>query len=156
MQFQNMNQTTQTPIKGRVSLIPNPATISAQIQSASTATLYPASAVVLFAGTANMILVDKATPAQNIFGFVVWNPKKPNGWGASQKVEIALPGSVMYMESYAAFVRGSVLYQITTGDDPDQVTSSSAGGATPIGLSLDQATGADQLVRVYIQIGLTV
>lgn len=154
-QYQNMNQTAQTAIKGRVSHIPNPSTISCAVGPNSVNILNPASAVVLIAGTANMILVDKATPTQNIFGFVIWTPKKST-FPANAKVEIALPGSVMEMESNASFNRGSILYQITTGDDADQVTSSSAGGATPIGIALDQATGADQLVRVYIQIGLTV
>ena len=157
MQYQNMNQTAQTPIKGRVANTPNPSTISVQLQQNSTYTVYPASAVVLFAGTANKIMVDKATPTQNIFGFVCWNSKKPNGWTAASKLEIALPGSVMWMESNVAFNRGAVLYQITTGDDADQVTNNSNGSTnTPIGLALDQSTGADQLVRVYIQIGLTV
>ena len=155
-QYQNMNQTAQTTIKGRVANIPNPATISCQVVGTNTIQLYPGSAVYLVAGTANMIQVDKASPTQNIFGFVIWNPKKPNGWGPNEKVEIALPGSVMEMEAYTSFNRGSILYQITTGDDADMVTNSSAGGATPIGIALDQPTGVDQLCRVYIQIGLTV
>ena len=152
-QFQNMNQVTQTPIKGRIANVPNPATLSVQISPNSTQTLYPGSAVVLTTDTANMIVVDKSTPSQNIFGFVCWNSKKPNGWTAAQKVEIALPGSVMEMESAVAYNRGAILYQVVLND---QVTSSSAGGATPIGIALDNAAGANVLTRVYIQIGLTV
>lgn len=150
-QFQNMNQVTQTPIKGRVANIPNPATISAQISPVSTQTLFPGSAVVLTTDVANMITVDKSTPSQNIFGFVCWNPKKPNGWTAYQKVEIALPGSVMEMESSAAFNRGTILDQVVLND---QVVTHASG--TPIGIALDTASGANVLVRVYIQIGLTV
>lgn len=151
MQYQNLNQVAQTPIKGRVTHLPNPATISCQISPVSTQTLYPASAVVLTTDTANMITVDKSTPSQNVFGFVCWNPKKPNGWVAYNKVEIALPGSVMVMESAAAFNRGTILDQVVLND---QVTTHVS--ATPIGIALDNATGANQLVRVYIQIGLTV
>ena len=149
--YQNMNQVTQTPIKGRTSNIPNPSTISVQISPTSIQTLYPGSAVVLTTDVANMITVDKSTPSQNIFGFVCWNPKKPNGWTAGQKVEIALPGSVMEMESAAAYNRGTVLDQVVLND---QVQTH--GGGTPIGIALDNATGANQLTRVYIQIGLTV
>lgn len=155
MQFQNMNQTAQTPIKGRVSSIPNPATISVQITPTSLNTFYPATAVKLVAGTANMILVEKANPSDNIFGFVCWNPKRPNGYTAGSRLEIALPGSIMEMESSTAFNRGQVLQQVTTGDDADMV-GPLTGYNTPIGLALDQVTGVDQLARVYIQIGLTV
>lgn len=150
-QFQNMNQVAQTPIKGRVSNVPNPATLSAQVSPLSTQTLFPGSAVYLTTDVANMITVDKATPSLNIFGFLVWNPKRANGQGANSKCEIALPGSVMEMESAAAFNRGSILDQVVLND---QVTTHVSG--TPIGIALDTASGANVLVRVYIQIGLTV
>lgn len=151
-QFQNMNQIAQTAIKGRTSFLPAANVISVQIDPNSVQTLYPASAVVLTTATGVMVIVDKATPAQNIFGFIVWNPKKPNGWTANAKVEIALPGTIMEMESATAFNRGQVLDQVVLND---QVQAHS-GPNTPIGISLDNATGANQLVRVYIQIGLTV
>lgn len=152
MQYQNMNQVAQTAIKGRTSLLPAANVMSVQIDPSSIQTLYPASAVVLTTATANIPTVDKSTPAQNIFGFICWNPKKPNGWTANAKVEIALPGTIMEMESAASFNRGQILDQVVLND---QVQSHS-GYNTPIGIALDNATGANQLVRVYIQIGLTV
>ena len=153
-QYQNMNQTAQTAIKGRVSHLPNPATISVQILPTSVNTFYPAAAVKLAAGASPTIYVELANPGDNIFGFVIWNPKRPNGYLAGGKIEIALPGSVMEMESGASFNRGTVLDYSNTGDDAQQVVTHTTN--TPIGLALDQCTGADQLVRVYIQIGLTV
>lgn len=153
-QYQNMNQTVQTAIKGRVSHIPTPATITVQALGTSLNTFYPASAVKLVAGSSPTILVDLAAAGDNIFGFVIWNPKRPNGYTANAKFEIALPGSIMEMESGASFNRGTILDINTGGDDASQVVTHVSG--TPVGIALDQVTGADQLVRVYIQIGLTV
>lgn len=144
--FQNMNQITMTPTKGRVSEIPNPSTISCQVTGASVANLYPGTAVVLVAGTANTILVDKATPSQSIFGFVCWTPKKSK-WVANEKLEIAMPGSVMEMESAAAFNRGQLVEQVATND----LVQAYAGVNNTVGVALDTATGANQLVRVLIR-----
>ena len=102
--YQNQNQVAQGPIKGGLSAVPNPATISCQVTLASSSTLYGGTAVTLVDGTANTILVDKASATQPIFGFVVLNPKKPSH-AAGGKVEVALAGSVMEMEAAAAFSR---------------------------------------------------
>ena len=153
MQYQNLNQVSMTPVKGRVGIIPFPAVISCQVDPNSIQTLYPGSCLVLTTTTANMITVDKSTIAQNIFGVAIWNSKKPNGWTAGMKIEIAMPGTIIEMESSGVISRGSIVYQVVLND---QITTSSAGGATPIGIALDNATAANQLVRVYLPIGLTV
>lgn len=145
-QYQNMNQITQGPIKGGLSAVPNPNTISCQITTASGSTFYAATAVKLIAGTANTILVDKAAAGDQIFGFVVLTPKKPSH-GAGGKVEVALAGSVMEMESGASFNRGQLLEIVATGDK----VIAYAGVNTAIGVALDSTTGANQLARVLIR-----
>lgn len=144
--YQNQNQITQGANKGDLSAIPNPSTISCNITTASASTFYAGTAVVLIAGTANAILVDKATATSQIFGFVIRNPRKPSHT-AGGKVEVALPGSVMNMESGASFNRGQLVEYSAAND---QVIAY-AGVNTAIGVALDNATAANQLVRVLIR-----
>lgn len=145
-QVQNLNQFQQGPIKGDVSAVPNPTTLPVQISKDSSETFYPGTAVKLIAGQANTILVEKAAATEAIFGFVIFSPKK-NSWTAGQAAEVALPGSVMYMESSAAFNRGQLLEQVATGDK----VKAWAGSNTVCGLALDTAGGVDQLVRVLVR-----
>lgn len=144
--YQNMNQFAQTPIKGSIAAIVNPTTLSVQIDINSGSTLYAGSAVKLVAGTANTILVDLAIATDTIFGFIIYNPKK-GSFTAGDTVEIALPNSVIYLESYGAFNRGQNLEYYATGT---RVTVSA--GTNPIvGTALDTSTASGQLVRVYVR-----
>lgn len=145
-QVLNMNQFAQGPIKGNVSGVPNPTTLPAQISKDSTDTFYPGTAVKLIAGAAKTILVAKAAATEAVFGFVVWSPKK-SSFTAGDAVEVALPGSVMYMESSAAFNRGQLLEQVASGDK----MKAWAGSNTVSGLALDTASAASQIVRVMIR-----
>jgi hypothetical protein len=144
--YQNQNQITQGPDKGDVSAIPSPNTISCQITTASANTFYAGTAVVLIAGTANTILVEKAAATSQIFGFVIRNPKKPSHT-AGGKVEIAMPGTVMNMESASAVNRGQLVEYVATND----LIQAYAGVNTAIGVALDTATAANQLIRVLIR-----
>lgn len=145
-QFQNLNQITQGPIKGGLSAIPNPATISCQVTTASGNTFYAATAVKLISGTANTILVEKAAATDQIFGFVVLTPRKPSHT-AGGKVEVALAGSVMEMESGAAFNRGQMVEIVAATNK----VIAWAGVNTACGVALDTATADAQLVRVLIR-----
>lgn len=144
--FQNENQLTQGPIKGGLSAVPNPATISGQLTPASANTVYAATAVKLIAGTSNTILVEKALAGDQIFGFVVLTPRKPSHT-AGGKFEIALPGSVMEMESGASINRGQLVEIVAATN----TVIAYAGVNTAIGVALDQATAANQLIRVLIR-----
>lgn len=144
--YQNQNQFTQGPVKGGLSAIPNPSTISCQITTASGNTFYGGTAVKLISGTANTILVEKAAAGDPIFGFVILQPKKPS-FTAGGKVEVALAGSVMEMESGASFNRGQQLEIVASGDK----VIAWAGSNTSMGIALDTATAAGHLVRVLIR-----
>lgn len=143
---QNMNQFSQGTVKGQVMGVPNPATLSAQIKSGGT-TVYPGYAVKLVDGTANTILVDAAAATDDIFGFVIWNPKK-SSFAALDALEVALPGTVIILEAAASVARGQSAEYVATGG---KVTSY-GGTNTPIGVFLDKATAAGQLVRVLIRV----
>lgn len=145
-QYQNMNQFAQGPVKGSLSAIPSPTTISCQLTIASSNTLVAGSAVKLIAGSAHTILVEKSAATEAIFGFVIFNPKKAS-FAAGDPVEIALPNSVMYMESSASFNRGQLVEQVASGDK----VAPYAGVNTTVGLALDTASAANQLVRVLIR-----
>ncbi len=144
--FQNQNQLVQGPIKGGLSAIPNPSTISCQITTASGNTFYAATAVKLISGTANTILVEKAAATDQIFGFVVLTPRKPSHL-AGGKVEVALAGSVMEMESNASFNRGQMVEIVAASN----TVIAWAGVNTAAGVALDSTTGANQLARILIR-----
>lgn len=148
-QFQNMNQVTQGPIKGRVSEVPNPSTVTCQVTPKSGNTLNPGTAVKLIAGTSPQILVEKAAATEQIFGFVVWTPKKV-AWTAGQPLEIVLQGSIMEMETNGAINRGQLCEIVASGDK----IAGWAGVNTTIGTALDTATAANQLIRVLIDTDL--
>jgi len=145
-EFQNLNQITQGPIKGGLSAVPSPSTISCQITTASSGTFYAGTAVRLITGSANTILVEKAVATDQIFGFVVLTPKKPSHT-AGGKVEVALAGSVMEMESGAAITRGQMVEIVATGDK----VIAWAGVNTAAGVALDTTTATAQLLRVLIR-----
>lgn len=145
--YQNMNQFGMGPLKGMVSHLPGANVVAAQLTIASSNTLKAGSAVKLISGVANTILVEKAGANDDIFGFVVFNPKK-NSYSAGDSVDIACPGTTMIMESQAAFNRGQSLEIVATGD----LVKAYAGSNTPCGVALDQASAANQLVRVLIRV----
>lgn len=143
--YQNMNQVNQTPVKGDLKAVPNPNTVSCVILNTSSNSFVAGSPVKLISGTSQQLLVDLAGAADSIFGFIIYGPKK-NKWTKGDRVEVALTGSVMEMESGAAFNRGQVLEFQPTGT---QVIAW-AGSNAHIGKALDTAPGPNIIVRVLI------
>ena len=147
--YQSMNALNQTPVKGEVKAVPNPNTVSCVILNTSTNSLVAASPVKLISGTSQQYLVDLAGPTDNIFGFVVYGPKI-NKWKAGDRVEVALTGSLMEMESATDITRGTELEFVALGT----LVQAWARANKYIGVALDQATAANQLIRVLIQTAL--
>lgn len=145
--YQNMNQFAMGSVKGQCAAVPAANVISAQLTTASVGTPKAGAAVKLIAGQANTILVEVAAATDDIFGFIVWNPKK-NTYAAGDSFEVALPGTVMTMESSSAFNRGQSLEIVASGEK----VKAYAGTNTPCGVALDTASGAGQLVRVLIRV----
>lgn len=145
--YQNMNQFTMGPIKGSVAHTPGQNVLSAQVSKDSVNTLKAGSAVKLMSGAGEAIQVDKAAATDDIFGFVVFNPKK-NSYTATDALEVALPGTVMNMEAQAAFNRGQSLEYVASGD----LVKAYAGVNSPIGVALDTASAAGKIARVLIRV----
>lgn len=143
---QNMNQFSQGTVKGQVMGIPTPATLSAQVTTGGT-TVYPGYAVKLVDGVANTILVNAAAATDDIFGFVVFNPKK-SSFAALDALEVALPGTVIILEAGASIARGQTIEYVASGG---KVTGY-AGTNTPCGVALDKATASGQLIRVLVRV----
>jgi len=146
---QNLNAINQSPVKGQLSAVPNPSTLSCVILSTSVNAFVAASPVKLVSGNANEYVVDLAGVGDNIFGFIVYGPKK-NIWTKADRVEVALTGSVMEMESAIAFQRGAVLELVAAGT----LVTPFRGVNSYIGHALDMAPAANVLVRVLIETAL--
>lgn len=147
--YQNSNQFTQTPVLGQLSMVPNPSLMSVKIDPSSVATkLQAGQAVKIVDVQANEIIVDQAAITDTKFGVIVYNPKK-NVYAAGDTVEIAINGSVVFLEASAAIARGAKVQLDPTG--PTVATLASLGTNTMVGVCLDKPTGSGQLTRVLIR-----
>ena len=143
---QQLNQFGQKPLKGEVAAIPNPVTLSAQIDPSSSGTLYAGDAVRLVSGTSATILVDTVAATGTVFGFVIRNPKK-SSYTAGDAVEIALPNSVILLEAYSTISRGNNVEWYPGGNR----VKTHAGVNTICGTCLDMSTATGDLVRVLVR-----
>lgn len=146
----NQNQFSQTPILGQVDLAGFGSNlISARIDNAVGTAILPGQPVKLATtngGPPAVVALSANTDAT--FGFAVYN-LKDQSYPANARLEIAIEGSVMYMNSGGAITRGAAVEVVYT--TPGNIIT--AGGVNPgIGFALDGATGANQLVRVYIKV----
>jgi len=149
---QNMNQFAQAAILGQVDLIPTPDVVSAQVNPSSALTsLQQGDAVKLITGTSGAILVDKQTGPTDaaVFGVIPYNERK-NLFVKGDIVEVVRAG-YMYMLSSAAVVRGTrvAITASTTSADPTVATDSTSGHFT-VGIAIDEASAANQLIRVLV------
>lgn len=150
---QNMNQFAGAPVLGQVDLIPTPDVVSAQIDPASVgANMQVTSAFKLKTGTSGAILVDIQTGPTDatIFGIVPYN-QRGNIYKAGDIITLIRSGYV-YMRSGAAVVRGTTvsLTAATSTSDPLVATDATSGHFT-LGLAIDEASAADQLIRVQVR-----
>ncbi len=147
--YQSLNQLNQTPVKGDLKAVPSPETVSCQILPTSSNSFVAASPVKLISGTSQQLLVDLAGNTDSILGFIIYSPRK-NQYKAADRIEVAMKGSVMEMESGAAFNRGQMLEFVSAGT----LVIAYKGVNSFIGKALDQASAANQLVRVLIDTSL--
>ena len=143
-----LNQLQETPVKAGLSAITNASTLSAQIDPASTATIVAGDLVKFTHSDGNTIVVDKAAATdQNPLGFVLYSVKK-NSYKPGDAIEVALPGSVLWLESYGVIERG---YPVEYRASGSRVTRC-VGSNEMVGQALDNATATGQLIRVLVLI----
>lgn len=142
---QYSNQRVMSVEVGKIDLAINPSIISAYIASTETATLVPGSPVKMadVAGGVPKVLLATADN-DNIIGYIVRNPKDAS-YVAGDACEIALSGSVMYMEAGAAIARGA---KVESDVSEIQVITVSANPI--VGIALDKAATSGDIIRVLI------
>lgn len=143
----NMNVFAPTEeIKGRRVLPANTDSISGIVDASQTDALLPGDPVKIVATSKGLPHFAKAAAGDVIAGFVEWNVIRP-AYPAGKICQISQTGNVMYMEAGAA-VNAGALVNIT---NLTTVTVGAAAGAgSKIGIALEAADAAGQLIRVKI------
>ena len=133
-------------IKGRRVLPANTESISGIVDASQDAALLPGDPVKIVATSKGLPHFAKAGLGDIVAGFVEWNVIRPS-YAAGKICQISMAGNVMYMEAGAAIQAGS-LVNIT---DLSKVEIGAAAGAgSKLGIALEAATAAGQLIRVKI------
>lgn len=150
----SMNQFGQQVVKGMVDLRNGQAPLSCIVDATSTL----GASTGILAGTPVKIVpstlrgvpkvVECATDAEDIFGFVVYDVKSVS-FKAGDRLEV-LPfrNGIMYMEANAAIAQNAEIailvagYKVITATSTDRI----------VGRALDASTGAGKLIRVVIDL----
>ena len=139
------NAVAPQPMKGDIAFGPTFMTLQCQIYGSSASTFYPGQAVKIYNQTSNSIIVEASADTDAIFGTVLYNVRK-NAAVAYDMVTIALPGSIVWMETAAAVTAGGLVEIVNVG----LLVQNSSGTKTIIGMALVKATAANQLIPVLI------
>ena len=153
----NQNQTFQTPVLGMVTMDPQPNTVSALIDPASTAAfICVGQSVKLIAGAGSQILVDVCSAVTDVvFGVIAYNMRK-NIYVKGDIVSVVGRGGIMMMETSAAVARGTgvaILNPTVATNDPTISTNTTASNAI-VGYALGSAAGAGELIKVQVAPGI--
>ena len=145
----NINQFAQTTVLGQLDLEFAGSVASMQV-SANQATALVAGQPVLVenstGGAPKILALSSNTDTAN--GFVVRNLKDAN-FPAFARVEVAMEGSVMYLNSGGAINRFTAVEAVQ--GTPGNVIA--WGGVNPVvGFAYDEATASNQLIRVFIKL----
>lgn len=149
-QNMNLNQFSQTPIKGDSATKVNLNTLSVQVDPDSVAMLLPGDAVVLVTADGNTIIVDKAVATDNPFGYVFYSIKKDH-FTAGDAMEIGLVGAIMYVQAQGSIDRGGNVEYLPSSDLTIGPRVKAAAGVNPeSGLALDNAADGDILRMIVL------
>lgn len=133
-------------VKGRRVLPANTDSISGIVDASQADALLPGDPVKIVATTKGLPHFAKAGVGDVIAGFVEWNVIRPS-YSAGKICQISMTGNVMYMEAAGAVEAGALvnITNLTT-----VVVGAAAGAGSKIGLALEAASAAGQLIRVKI------
>jgi hypothetical protein len=148
---QYQNQFAQTPLLGQPDLSYSFNTKSVMIDPESVSTrLQVGQALKLVAGATPMILADECGSTTQPYG-VIHSVNKKNVYTKGQVVEIACKGNVIYLEAAAAILRNAVVENVPAASGGPKVQTKASGAR--LGIALDQASGAGELIRIEIDPG---
>ena len=134
-------------VKGRRVLPANTDSISGIVDDSQGDTaLLPGDPVKIVATTQGLPHFAKAGVGDVIAGFVEWNVIRPS-YKAKEICQISMTGNVMYMEANGAVNAG---VKVNIVDLSNVKVGAVAGSGSAIGLALEAATAAGQLIRVKI------
>lgn len=149
----NSNQFFPNPVRGGLALSPNLNIFDVEIDENDDAEYVAGQPVDLrpFTLSNTTIIVKFVTSlTDSVFGFVVDDTRASSFSVASRKkhFRVALEGGIMYMESSSVIPRGSQVR--LTVDLIINPKISNEGSGSIIGIALDRAAGANELIRVFI------
>jgi hypothetical protein len=145
----NPNQFEMQPLKGDLAIKDRGIVDDGRLAYTVTDHLIPGTPVKI-ADTSSRVLefVPASRDNDPIYGFTIFDIKK-NSLTGGDYVNVASTKTVMYMEASEAIPKGHAL-AVVIGLTSVQVTKWVT-GKTNIGFSLDQATAANQIIRVQIE-----
>lgn len=141
----NINQFTQSAVKGMVA---KDITKSGIIAGICSTTTYPGMPVKISTGAYNkpVPIFTPTSTSEEPFGVVIYNSRKST-MAANDQVEVAFCGGpCIWMEAAAAITAGVAIELANATDITVQTFSS----GKQIGVALDGASAAGQLVRVIV------
>lgn len=144
---QSTNQFNQTAVKGDLDLKFAGGVISGAVGSGQSGTIVAGQAVrIEDSAGALPKFISLAGATTEATGFAVRN-LKDTGYVAGDRLEVAIFGSVQYMEAGAAIARGAKVEFVPTGEK----VITSAGTNPIVGWALDKAAADGDLIRVMIE-----
>lgn len=133
-------------IKGRKVLPANTESYSGIIDSAVVGSVAPGTPMKIVATSAKLPHFAPAGSGEVVAGFLEWNVIR-SAYVADTLCQVSPATNVMYMEASGAISAGVAV----TMDSLSNITVKAAGSSDPvIGLALEAATAAGQLIRVKI------
>lgn len=134
-------------VKGRLDLAANLDSYAGIVDSTQATPLKPGDPVTIVKTSSGLPHFTKVTPGSLIMGFVKWSAKKQE-YAKGEAVEVSYSNDVMYMEAGAAVPAGSAV-SITDLENV-YVGALDASKGSVIGYAMEQATAANELIRVRI------
>ena len=148
----NANQVApDVAITGAIAFGPSFLTIQAYVYASSSNTLVPGDTAKLYDTASGNIVVDSAGDTDPIFGVVLYKTMK-NAYVAKDMLTLALPGSIVWMESAAAIANGAQVEYVNATN----LIQTSTGTKTILGKALMKATGANQKIPVLLGFNMTI
>jgi hypothetical protein len=147
---QNLNQFAQTAIVGQQDLTVNNNIIPARIYASSSggALLVAGNAFKLVDQVGEMPIIDLVTGVTDTPYCVAIHQMKNDTFTAGQVIDVALSGSVVYMQASAAIARGVRVQIDPTG--PTVATLTSLGTNASLGVCIDKPSAAGAMCRIQI------
>jgi len=143
----NINQFAQTTVQGQIDL-DHGNVITGQVDSSQATALIAGQAVKITTTAGGLPkFVALAANTDQTFGFVIRNVKDQD-YPALSNFELAMNDSIMWMAATGAITRGA---SVEVAYATNQIAPS-AGINPVVGIALDTAVNANDLIRVYIKV----